>query len=117
MGEDIHTDLINRVCTFEDATRWLVSKHCKKRKDKEDQSKDNIAHDTQKEEEQQKQHNQGLKTNLKPTKANLSVPKRDEKIERFLLNLKWNCLNKHLTKLKPKVATTSSTKSRACNKN
>jgi len=43
MGEDIHTDLINRLCTFEDAARWLVSKHCKKRKDKEDQSNDNIA--------------------------------------------------------------------------
>jgi len=47
-------------------------------KDKEKQSNENIDYNTQAEEEQQQLHNPGLKTNLLPTKINLSAPRGDD---------------------------------------
>jgi len=86
-------------------------------KDKESQSNGNIANNTQEEEQQQPPHNLGLKTNPKPTKINLSAPRADDEAKDSSHNLMRNFLNKHLTKLKLKDATTNLTKQRACDKN
>jgi len=97
-GEDILTDVINGLRRFKDAVRWKAfHKYLQEEKDKEKQSgTHNTANNTQEEEEQQQTHNHGLKTNLKPTKTNLSVPRADDKIEGFLQKLEKELLTQAL---------------------
>jgi len=103
MGEDITTDLINGLCRFKDAVRWKVYfKLLQEEKDKEYQSNGNIANNTQEEEQEQQPHNPGLKTNLKPTKINLSAPRADGETERFLLQLEEEILKQALDKIDAK---------------
>jgi len=78
-----------------DTVRWKVYfKLLQEEKDKENQSNEKIANNTQEEEEQQQTHNPGLKTNLKPTKINLSAPRADDESDRFLLQLLKQALGK-----------------------
>jgi len=103
MGEDITTDLINGLCRFKDAVRWKVFfKLLQEEKDKGSQSNGNIANNTHKEEQEQQPHNPGLKTNLKPTKINLSAPRADDETERFLLQLEEELLKQALNKIEAK---------------
>ena len=97
-GEDILADVINGLLIFKDAVRWKAfHKYLQEEKDKEKQSgTHNTANNTQEEEEQQQTHNPGLKTNLKPTKTNLSVPRADDKIEGFLQKLEKELLTQAL---------------------
>jgi len=70
---------VSGTCRFKDAVRRKAHfKLLQEDKDKEKQSNENIDYNTQAEEEQQQLHNPGLKTNLLPTKINLSAPRGDD---------------------------------------
>jgi len=103
-GEDILTDVINGLRRFKDAVRWKAfHKYLQEEKDKENQSSThNTTHNTQEEEVQQQTHNPGLKTNLKPTKINLSAPRADDEIEGFLQQLEEELLTQALDKVDTK---------------
>jgi len=62
------------------------------------QSNDNVANNTQEEEQEQQPHNPGLKTNLKPTKINLSARREDDETKRFVPHLEKELLKQALDK-------------------
>jgi len=119
MGADITTDLINGLRRFEDVVTWKVFfKLLQEEKEKENQSNGNIANNTQEEAQEQKPHNPGLKTNLKPTEINLSAPRTDDdETERFLLRLEEKLIKQALDKIDAKGRNNNPTKLRAYNKN